>query len=404
MDIYEPAEDSYLLQEQVRKYAQGRILDVGTGSGIQALTAIGNPNVREVIAIDVNEKAVERLQNEIKEKKLRKIKAIKSDLFEKIGGHFNLIIFNAPYLPQDKIGNKEIKDAALYGGKKGWEISELFFKGVSRYLFNDGKILFLFSTLTNKDKIEEIISDYLFEFKEVTSQNLAFETIFVYEVQKSSLLRDLEAKCITDIGYLTHGKRGNIFRGTLDKSKLVKTHFPSKKNVVKVAIKVKREESKAVGRIKNEVKWLRLLNKSGIGPKLMFSTENYFIYQFVEGEFILDWIFKNENEDIRIVLIDLFKQCKRLDDLNVNKEEMHHPLKHILVTKENIPIMLDFERCHQTEKPGNVTQFIEFICRLEKELAKKGFKINVKKMRDLAKEYKDSYGKEVFNEILLNVK
>ena len=53
--IYEPAEDSYLLQKLVRQYAIGRVLDMGTGSGIQALTAIESPNSREVIAVDINE-------------------------------------------------------------------------------------------------------------------------------------------------------------------------------------------------------------------------------------------------------------------------------------------------------------------------------------------------------------
>jgi len=401
MKIYQPAEDSYLLQEQVRKYVQGRVLDIGTGSGIQALTAIGNPNVREVIAIDINEEAVETLQKEIMDMKLRKIKAIKSDLFENVHGHFNLMIFNAPYLPQDKIGDEEIKDAALYGGKKGWELSERFFKKASKFLFHDGKILFLFSTLTNKEKIEEIIVSNLFDFKEISFQKLAFETIYVYEIEKSKLLRELESKNIEDIGYLTHGKRGDIFVGKVDKSKLIKTHFPSKKNIVKVAIKVKRRESKAIGRIENEVKWLKLLNKNGIGPRLMFSSENYFVYRFVEGEFILGWIKKSDSEkkEISNVLVDLLKQCKKMDDLSVNKEEMHHPQKHILINERNEPVLLDFERCHQTEKPGNVTQFIEFICRVEKELAKKDFKIDVNKLRELAKEYKGSYANEVFNEI-----
>ena len=119
MDIYLPAEDSYLLQKFVRRFAVGRVLDMGTGSGIQALTAIEVPSVREVLAIDINPRAVEELKKEIEKRKLRKIKAVESDLFELVEGFFNLIIFNPPYLPQDK----GIEDVALYGGKKGWEIS-----------------------------------------------------------------------------------------------------------------------------------------------------------------------------------------------------------------------------------------------------------------------------------------
>src|SRR3989338_8564059 len=98
MSIYEPAEDSYLLQSCIRQYAIGRVLDVGTGSGIQAITAASSPQVREVVAIDLNEEAIERL----KEQNIPKIRPIVSDLFENVSGKFDLIIFNPPYLPQDE--------------------------------------------------------------------------------------------------------------------------------------------------------------------------------------------------------------------------------------------------------------------------------------------------------------
>ena len=89
MDIYQPAEDSYLLQKHVKQYSIGRVLDLGTGSGIQALTAIKSPNAKEIIAVDINEKAV----NELNKQNLRKIKAIQSNLFQNVHSKFNLIIF-----------------------------------------------------------------------------------------------------------------------------------------------------------------------------------------------------------------------------------------------------------------------------------------------------------------------
>ena len=64
-NIYQPAEDSYLLQKYVDKLSLGRVLDIGTGTGIQALTAIKNPNVREVVAVDINEEVVKKLNQEI---------------------------------------------------------------------------------------------------------------------------------------------------------------------------------------------------------------------------------------------------------------------------------------------------------------------------------------------------
>jgi len=52
---------------------------------------------------------------------------------------------------------------------------------------------------------------------------------------------------------------------------------------VKVAIKVKRKSSLAKGRIKNEAKWLKVLNKKGIGPQLLFAGKDYLVEEFVDG-------------------------------------------------------------------------------------------------------------------------
>jgi len=395
MNIYEPAEDSHLLQKHINRYADGRVLDVGTGSGIQAFTAIESSNVREVVAIDINEEAVDNVNEKVQQQKLRKIKAIKSDLFSNVHGKFNLIIFNPPYLPQDQ----GIEDPALYGGKKGWEIAERFFQDASNFLFHDGKILFLFSSLTNKKKIEDIIHHYLLEFQEVAKQKLSFEELYVYVIEKSDLLRTLEAQGVHSISYFTHGKRGDIFTGMMDKSILIKSHFATKK-VVKVAIKVKREASLAEGRIQNEIHWLKKLNKENIGPKLLFYGDNFLAYEFVEGEFILDWIHNNKKEDIKKVLSNLLQQCFILDELKVNKEEMHHPLKHIVINTLQQPTLLDFERCTLTEKPHNVTQFVECICRMKKELQEKGFSIDVVAFRTLANNYKKEISKKNFEMVI----
>ena len=53
--IYEPAEDSYLLEKQVKKYSKHkRVLDIGAGSGIQALAAM-NSGAKYVLAADIED-------------------------------------------------------------------------------------------------------------------------------------------------------------------------------------------------------------------------------------------------------------------------------------------------------------------------------------------------------------
>ncbi len=391
--IYEPREDSILLEKQVSKLAFGRVLDLGTGSGIQALAALGNHDAGEVIAVDIDDEAIIALNDLIKLRKLRKIKALRSNLFENADGKFNTIIFNPPYLPQDK----NIEDKAIYGGKHGWELSEQFFNQVSQHLAADGRILFLFSSLTNRAKIEELINLNLLQFRLLGQQKFSFEELYVYEITKSDLLRRLEARQLEQIHYFAKGQRGMIYTAWLDQSKLVKTHFAAKKQI-KAAIKIKRPDSKAQQSIEHEVHWLKIVNKQGIGPKLLFYEEDFLVYEFVEGLFILEWIKLQDRSSIILILKSILGQCLILDTLGINKEEMHHPLKHIIITKDNKPALIDFERTVETNKPKNVTQFIEFICRIEEELKAKGLKADKARLRELAKEYKDSGDQQIIKE------
>ena len=396
MGIYEPSEDSYLIQKYVREFALGRVLDMGTGSGIQALTAITNPHAQYVLAADTDPEAIAALENQIKTRKIRKLQAIHSDLFSHIKGKFNLIIFNPPYLPQDQ----GLEDQALYGGKKGWEISEKFFQQVSRHLFPDGKILFLFSSLTNRKKIEEILSHHLFQFQELEREKIAFEELYLYLIEKTPLLRELEKKGLQDVTYFTHGRRGDIYTATLDKNQFVKKYIPRTKNILKVAVKVERKESKAENRIENEAKWLQIVNGKGIGPRHLFHAENYVAYEFVEGTFIDGWLAQHEKKEIIALLNNLLQQGVTLDHMKVNKEELHHPFKHIIITAHNYPVLLDFERCAETAKPKNVTQLLEFICRLEPRLMEKGIVVDKEIVRKLAKEYKETGNKDLLQKLL----
>ena len=167
--LYKPAEDSFLLQEQVRKYAKGKVLDLGTGTGIQALTAL--EKTKDVLAADINPEAVKHC------KKLG-IKTVQSNLFSSIKGKFDLIIFNPPYLPDDNLNLKD--DINYIGGKKGSETMEKFLSQAKKHLNKNGKILVVFSSLT--PDITKIIKKHKFRFKKLKEQKFFFEKLYVYLV------------------------------------------------------------------------------------------------------------------------------------------------------------------------------------------------------------------------------
>ena len=75
--IYDPEEDSFLLQKFVKKYSKGLVLDMGTGSGIQAVTA--SENADKVIGLDISKEVIKYCKKNIKTKN---IEFFKSNLFE----------------------------------------------------------------------------------------------------------------------------------------------------------------------------------------------------------------------------------------------------------------------------------------------------------------------------------
>ena len=167
--IYEPREDSYMLEEQVKKLIKNKkVLDMGTGSGIQALAALKNKC--EVLAVDINPEVVEFV-------KKKGIEAVKSDLFSNVKGKFNVIIFNPPYLPEEKLEDEESR-LCTTGGKKGSEIVERFLEKVKNYLENEGFILIVVSSLTGKK--EDLFKDFKFEV--LSEKSFFFEELYVCKV------------------------------------------------------------------------------------------------------------------------------------------------------------------------------------------------------------------------------
>ena len=172
--IYEPAEDSYLLKGEVRKFCKDkRVLDMGAGSGIQALTA-KEGGALSVLACDIDIRAV----NELKKKG---INAVLSDLFFGIKKKFDLIIFNPPYLPEDK---REDAESArnTSGGKRGDEIILRFLKDAGKHLNTNGAILLIVSSLTPKNRILSVLRRKDLKKKIITEKKIFMESLEVWKI------------------------------------------------------------------------------------------------------------------------------------------------------------------------------------------------------------------------------
>lgn len=413
-DVYEPEDDSFLLSKYVKKTISkdDNVLEIGIGSGIQSETALNEIKKKNgngvVVGVDINPNAVdyckkskytlegyfyesnlfEILKNnkfDFEKKILKKEKSVEKD------NKFDLIIFNPPYLPDEKDA-EEIKYITT-GGKNGYEIIDLFMRDVSKFLKNDGKILLVFSSCTNKEKVNEIIDNYLFKFELLEEKSIFFEKLYCYKIEKREVLKKLEEKGVSSIHYLSKGKRGIVYQGVIDNSYV---NVNEKENLKlknkKCVIKIQSEDTNAINVIDKEVKRTIEANKLGIGPKYYFSNydkndkNSFVVREFVDGDLILDWLEKNKHnkEEINKMLINILKQCSILDKNMLEKQEMTKPLKHIIVDDKNNPIQIDFERMRNVEKPSNVTQFMQF---LSSGYLSKFISVNRSEIINLSKKY-----------------
>ncbi|MFH1249174.1 MAG: HemK2/MTQ2 family protein methyltransferase [archaeon] len=183
MQIYEPAEDSFLLAKCIKNLAktilknnkEASFLDMGTGSCIQSQTALKcGFKKKNILASDINNNAVQNAKN-------KGFKAINSNLFRKINERYDLIAFNAPYLPYSRYDSN--KDTC--GGKKGYETSLKFIRGLKKHLKEGRRALLLISTLTSPDVIEKELKNLDFSFKKAAFEKTFFEEIIVLEIRKT---------------------------------------------------------------------------------------------------------------------------------------------------------------------------------------------------------------------------
>ncbi len=167
--VYAPREDSFLLEECVERYANGRVLDLGTGTGIQGIAAALKGC--EVTFVDIDPEAV----------RCAKVNAIAngisgefviSDMFENVRGRYDTVIFNPPYVPTDKI-----EELSTDGGKDGRFLIDRFWSEFREHLTDRYTVIILESSLNGYE------SDVRrFGAEVVAARDFDFERIVVLKV------------------------------------------------------------------------------------------------------------------------------------------------------------------------------------------------------------------------------
>lgn len=179
-EVYEPAEDTFLLAENLVVNENDIVLDLGTGCGI--LGVLAAKKAKKVVATDINPHAVHCAQVNARQNGAQtKIDIRLGNLFEPIRKNekFDVIIFNAPYLPTNESEKKSWIGKAWAGGQSGRDVIELFLSESPKYLKKKGRVFLVQSSLSDIDKTIQQFKDNGLNATVVAERNFPFETIFV---------------------------------------------------------------------------------------------------------------------------------------------------------------------------------------------------------------------------------
>jgi release factor glutamine methyltransferase len=178
-NVYEPAEDTFLLADNLDVREGERVLELGTGCGLLAILAakVG----ARVVATDINPAALGCARaNAVAHGVADRIDFRLGDLFQPVAGElFTLVIFNPPYLPikqNEALGTP--LDLAWEAGHEGRAVIDPFLRELPNHLVDSGRALFVQSSLSNLEKTTLKLHGHGFSV-DIIRKKLPFEEIFL---------------------------------------------------------------------------------------------------------------------------------------------------------------------------------------------------------------------------------
>ena len=128
--VYKPLENEQSCVDYCRK--DDRVLDLGCGSGVNAVFAAGV--AREVVAVDISPAAINNTKENCRLFGRNNVTVAHSDMFSNVEGKFNLIFANPPYIAADfEDSEEQFATSTRY--------LPILFAQVNNHLEKDGRLI-----------------------------------------------------------------------------------------------------------------------------------------------------------------------------------------------------------------------------------------------------------------------
>lgn len=130
----------------------------------------------------------------------------------------------------------------------------------------------------------------------------------------------------------------------------------------KAALKIRRTDSPRAS-MEGEALLLKAANRVGAGPKLIRSSKNFVVMEYLDGEKIFDWVrnLKGRGRAARLkrAIHKVLSDCYKLDMAGLDHGELSNITKHVIVGKAIT--LIDFESSSLGRRVSNVTSATQAI-------------------------------------------
>ena len=173
-----------------------------------------------------------------------------------------------------------------------------------------------------------------------------------YSIECTERLRDLRELGITEFYYYGETLIGR-FR-VLGKGHAGIVVLCSNDNRIGVC-KILRVDSKKHS-LENEARILRKLDHLGVSP-ILYSFSNTVVFvEYIKGIKLSQYLDCADRGSLIKMISKLVESTFLLDKIGVSHGELSRPAKHVLITRGDIPRIVDFEYASLSRKPRNQTQ------------------------------------------------